>query len=352
MKRLAHLGFINAERTRAPVRKRLRSRGVPTALQAYEVLCTQDLTEANEAISALIGPSSLNVDAAVQAEFQATLNAIRFLDVSMAFLDCRAPATLVVHSTADAFAVHMPTHIDAGIVIGGRHHQASTYYPLVTNPGDCFVQHLGADCPQIIVRIERAAMERQLSRMLGRYLDRPIVFEPVADLTTDEAARWHGALQVLSSEIVSPASLIRRGIGLTPIEELIISTLLYIQPSTYFKQLREPHPHRERTVVHRSIDYIERHLAEPITLADLAGHAGTSVRSIQLGFREDLDTTPVTYIRNRRLDKARGVLLDAAAGDGVTVGAVALRWGFSNPGTFAVHYRERFGESPSDTLRH
>lgn len=351
MSRLSNLGYMNVERTRTPVRRRLRSRGVPTALQGHEVLCTRDVTLANEAVTALIGPTSVTIAAEDRDGFQATLNAIRFRDVSMAFLDFRAPATLVVHRTTDAFAVHMPTHLDAGVVVGGRRHEASTYYPLVTNPGDSFVQHLVADCPQLIVRIERTAMERQLSRLLGRSLDREIRFEPVADLTSDEAARWHSALQVLSSELVSPASLIGQGIGAGSIEELIISTLLYLQPSTFFAQLRELHLHRERTVVHRAVEYIEQHLSEPISLADLAGHAGASVRSIQAGFREDLGTTPISYIRDRRLDKVRSMLMDALASDGLTVSAVASRWGFNNPGTFAVYYRERFGETPSQTLR-
>jgi transcriptional regulator GlxA family with amidase domain len=37
--------------------------------------------------------------------------------------------------------------------------------------------------------------------------------------------------------------------------------------------------------------------------------------------------------------------------EGVTVARVAERWGFSNAGSFSVRYRERFGESPSQTLR-
>ena len=351
MSRLSNLGYMNVERTRTPVRRRLRSRGVPTALQGHEVICSRDLQQANEAVSALIGPTSLTVAVDDSEEFQATLNAIRFGDVSMAFLDLRAPATLVVHRTADAFAVHMPTHLDAEVVVGGRRHQASTYYPLVTNPGDTFVQHLGADCPQLIVRIERTAMERQLSRLLGASLDHEIRFEPVADLTSDEAARWHSALQVLSSELISPTSLIGQGIGAAPVEELLISTLLYLQPSTFYAQLRELHLHRERTVVHRAVDYIEQHLSEPIRLADLSAYARASVRSIQAGFREDLGTTPISYIRDRRLDKVRGTLMDAVPSDGLTVSAVASRWGFNNPGTFAVYYRERFGEPPSRTLR-
>ena len=351
MSRLSNLKFLNTDRTRMPVRKRLRSRGVPTALADQEVLCTSDLAEAAEAVSALLGPASLTVAPGALPDFQATLNAIRFLDVSLAYLDFRAPTDLVVHRTADVYAVHMVTHVSANVVVGGREHEATTFFPMVTNPGDSFVEHLGPDCPQLIVRMERPAVERQLSRMLGRSLDRPIRFEGVADLTTDEAVRWHGAIQLLSAELVSPQSLIQHGIGASSIEELIISTLLYIQPSSYYEQLRDLHNRRERTAVHRSLEYIEQHLAEPIPLAKLAAHAGVSVRSIQSGFREDLATTPVAYIRDRRLDEVRKALMDALPSDGLTVGRVAERWGFTNAGTFAGHYRERFGESPSQTLR-
>lgn len=351
MNRLSNLKFMNTDRTRMPVRKRLRSRGVPTALQDHEILCTANLEEATDAVSAMLGPATLVVARGAMPDFQTTLNAIRFLDVSLAYLDFRAPTTVVVEHTADVFAVHMTTHVEASVVLGGREQEISTFFPMVTNPGDSFMQQLGADCPQLIVRIERPAVERQLSRMLGRGLDRPVLFEDVADLTSDEAVRWHGAIQLLSAELVSPHSLIQLGVGASSLEELIISTLLYIHPSNYYDQVRGTREHRERTAVHKSIEFIERHLAERISLGHLAEHAGVSVRSIQAGFREDLDTTPVAYIRDRRLDKTRAALMEAFPSDGITVGQVAERWGFTNPGTFAIRYRERFGEPPSHTLR-
>ncbi|MEZ5192566.1 MAG: AraC family transcriptional regulator [Nocardioides sp.] len=51
----------------------------------------------------------------------------------------------------------------------------------------------------------------------------------------------------------------------------------------------------------RSLEYIEQHLAEPISLADLAAHAAMSPRSIQVGFREDSARPPVAFIRDCRL---------------------------------------------------
>jgi AraC-like DNA-binding protein len=351
MTRLSYLRFINTERTEMPVRKRLRSRGVPTALQGHEILCTREVAEAVSAVSALLGNASLRIHPDDRDEFQVTLNAARFLDVTMAYLDFRAPTRLVIERGADIFAVHVTTHDSATVAIDGEERELSAFSGLIANPGDRHTIQLAADCPQLIIRIEREAVERQLTRMLGRSLDRPVMFERTADLVTDEAVRWHSALQLLSSEVISRRSLIQQGVGAGPLEELMISTLLYIQPSNYHDGVRNPDPTSGRSAVRRALEYIDEHLAEPMTMDDLARHACVSVRSIQSGFREDLGTTPIAYLRDRRLDKVREMLMDAVPADGLTVARSAARWGFSNAGSFAVRYRERFGETPSQTLR-
>lgn len=47
------------------------------------------------------------------------------------------------------------------------------------------------------------------------------------------------------------------------------------------------------------------------TLADLARLAGTSARSLQYGFQERYGTTPMRYLRQVRLDRARDDLAQA-----------------------------------------
>jgi AraC-like DNA-binding protein len=62
--------------------------------------------------------------------------------------------------------------------------------------------------------------------------------------------------------------------------------------------------------------------------------------------------TPMTFVRERRLERVHEELTDAVPTDGVTVTSVAERWGFHHLGSFAVEYRKRWGEAPSETLRH
>jgi AraC-like DNA-binding protein len=110
----------------------------------------------------------------------------------------------------------------------------------------------------------------------------------------------------------------------------------------------------ESAIVRRARAHIEEHLRDPITAAELAHAAGSSVRSLQIAFRRELGQTPLEHVREARLVAARAELLSAPQAEGgalPTVAAVSHRWGFLNPGRFSSLYRRRFGEYPSDTLR-
>ena len=348
--RLSRLGFINTGRTNEPVRQRIRSRGAPSALIDHEVFASVDPYEANQLLGRLLGPGRLSLEHP-SSDFRASLHAVRLRDVTYAHLDLSVPVKVSIARTGDFFTVHMPTRGTQRCVYDGSVVEIAPYQALVVNPGSSLEMRLELDSPQQIIRIERPAIERQLSRMLGRSLDSPIRFSPVLDLTTDEAARWHGAIHVLSTEVMTTHSLVQQGVGVGPIEELIMSSLLLIQPSSHRSSLVRAGAPRSRAAVRLAVDFIEQNLSRPISLSAIAEHTGMSTRSIQVGFREDLDTTPVAYIRDRRLERVRDELTDALPIDGITVTEVAARWGFSHLGNFAIAYRRRFDESPSETLR-
>jgi hypothetical protein len=51
LSRLSRLGFIDIRRTEFPVRRRVRSRGVPTALVDHEIFYTENADEASGLIA-------------------------------------------------------------------------------------------------------------------------------------------------------------------------------------------------------------------------------------------------------------------------------------------------------------
>lgn len=351
MSRLTKFGYIDARRTANPVRPRKRSRGIPTALEGHAIFYTEDLHEASRLIGQALSPNRLTLDEADPTGFAAGLHGVRLRDVCMMHLDLHVAATLTIPATGRYFGVHMPMNGSAVCVYDGCEFVTNTTRALVTSPGHAVTMRFDHDSPQLIIRIEEEALTRHVTRLLGRRLVRPLVFEPAMNLITDAAVRWHGALQLLNTEVFHKGSLVQRGHGVGPLEDMIVSSLLLVQGSNYHQQLLRPDRKPGSPAVQASLDFIEAHLREPITLNDIARHVNLSARAVQQGFRAELGTTPMAYLRDCRLERAREELIDAIPSDGITVTDVAVRLGFSHLSYFAQLYRQRWGESPSDTLR-
>ncbi|MDT7704785.1 MAG: hypothetical protein QOG20_392 [Pseudonocardiales bacterium] len=349
--RLARLGFIDHHRTDGPVRRRVRSRGVPPALAGREIFYTEDPRQAADLLGRALSPASLTLGDVDANRFAASLHGVRLRDVSLLHLDLGIAATLDIPAMGPYFAVHMPTNGRALCTHDGRTFEANPVRAVVTSPGMSLTMRFAYDSPQLVLRIEQEALVRHLTRMIGGSLSHPIFFDPELDLTTDAAMRWTGAIQLVHTEVFYEGSLVQRGQGIGSLEELLMSTLLLLQPSNHHAQLVLPSEQTGRRVVREALDYIEAHLADKVTMADIARNVHMSIRAVQQGFHEELGTTPMLYLRDRRLERARADLTDGLPSDGMTVTEVAERWGFHHLGGFAVLYRKRWGESPSETLR-
>jgi len=86
-----------------------------------------------------------------------------------------------------------------------------------------------------------------------------------------------------------------------------------------------------------------------VTVADLCTAACVTERTLQYAFRESLGSSPLEFLHLRRFHAARRELL-AANYQTTMVNEIAQRNGFYDMGRFAVRYKARFGQSPSDTL--
>ncbi|WP_396902838.1 AraC family transcriptional regulator [Mycolicibacterium sp.] len=352
MSRLTRLGYIDIRRTSNPVRRKVRSRGVPPALADKEIFYTEDIADATRLTSKALAPLTLTMAAEEATGFAATMHGVRLRNVSMLYLDLHVACVMDVPELGPYFAVHMPTNGTAVVRHRGRVFEANTVRSLITSPQGPLRITFDHDSPHLVIRVEERAMVAHLTRLLGHSLKRPLEFEPEFDLATDAAMRWHAAVQLIHSEVFHPGSLVQRGQGIGAVEELVMSSLLQLQPSNYHDEFVQPaQPDQRRAVVQDAMDYIEDHLAERITMESVAKAVHMSVRSIQQGFREELAMTPMAFVRERRLERVHEELTDAIPSDGVTVTAVAQRWGFNHLGSFAVEYRKRWGEAPSDTLR-
>lgn len=166
----------------------------------------------------------------------------------------------------------------------------------------------------------------------------------------DGAARW-GAICRFVDDLLAEPETAASPLLLGPAARLLAATALAIFPNTIAPPPvaadgSDAHPGTLR----RAVAFIDANCDRDIGLADIARAACVTPRAVQLAFRRHLDATPTAYLRRARLAEAHRQLRDATPGGGVTVTAVAARWGFT-PSRFTERYRAAYGVLPSHTLR-
>ncbi|MEU1051319.1 helix-turn-helix domain-containing protein [Streptomyces sp. NPDC005876] len=93
--------------------------------------------------------------------------------------------------------------------------------------------------------------------------------------------------------------------------------------------------------------HIMRNLAEPLTVADLAGHAHISDRQLTRIFKNELGTTPHAYIESVRVEAARHHLESTDA----TLERIASDCGLGTVDTLVRAFRRRLDTTPTEYRR-
>lgn len=91
------------------------------------------------------------------------------------------------------------------------------------------------------------------------------------------------------------------------------------------------------------VRYIESHLAEDITLNDMAEYTNYSVGHISRVFKEMTNNTLVGYMNEKRLQKAQNLLREERS-----IKEVAAEAGFNNYSYFYKAFKRKTGYSPED----
>lgn len=92
------------------------------------------------------------------------------------------------------------------------------------------------------------------------------------------------------------------------------------------------------------VKYITEHYAEPIKVSQLAEMTYLSPRHFTRIFKEYFQTTPMNFITNCRLQRARLLLAEKNC----SITQVANESGFSDSNYFARQFKKAFGVSPSE----
>lgn len=97
-------------------------------------------------------------------------------------------------------------------------------------------------------------------------------------------------------------------------------------------------------IVTRAINLFIEDLANPASVADLAGRLDISPRHLERSFKQATGQNPTTYLRGLRMQAARQIVMytnDAVAD-------VAAAVGYASAKHFSRHYRAEYGMSPQE----
>ena len=310
------------------------------------VHASQSPEEMEEVVSRVLAPHRLTVDPTLP-RVDSCLNTVNFGDVTVGYLTYGRSVTLEIPvGSLTAYHVNIPVAGRAETIYSDGHVSGTTQLGAFYRPGQPAVIRWDQGCSQLCIKYPIETLEQELETLLDRPIGQPVEFEKSVDVGSPDGMRWLNSIMLLDHSI----QLMDHPILSKRLECLVIDGLLFGHRHNYSDELFNPRSQGPPKAVQEVIDYIENNPTEPVGVRDLAKVSGMSVRALQLAFRRSMDMSPMEYLRDVRLARAREQLRQASSGL-VTVTRGAHDWGFLNPGRFTAMYREKFGERPSDTLR-
>lgn len=206
-----------------------------------------------------------------------------------------------------------------------------------------------AECRHLTTRVSRQAIEARIAEKLGRRLDEPLQFDMEVPSDSDFGRAWHQLLNhICDLSATAPRALaaeeVRRQYSRT-----LIELLVHAASHNYSDELEHGATQPVPWYVRRARAYIDEHLAELRSVAEVASSIGITPRALQNGFRRVLNVTPAQYLRDIRIQALHQALLRADHSCGVT--ELMQNVGIVNFGRYAQYYRRKMGVPPSQTLR-
>lgn len=275
---------------------------------------------------------------------EARMHHITLGDISLSRLSYGASITIEPEPHETFFLVTIPVRGQANFEHGGKQVVLNPGMAAVLSPDDATRMHWHSGNEQLILRLSRDLVERTLVGYTGQRLKTPLRFDLA--FRWREAGPWPRLLEYLA-DCANHRQVVQQKLVLEQLEQMVAATLLAAQRHTY-SDFTQPRPAGVLPRhIKRAQEYMQAHAHKQVTAEVLAAQTGISARSIQAGFKEFLGCSPSQYLRGLRLDRVRSEL---ASGAEHNVAAAALRWGFEHMGRFSTYYKQRFGESPRQTL--
>ncbi|SIT47565.1 Anthranilate 1,2-dioxygenase regulatory protein [Paraburkholderia piptadeniae] len=305
------------------------------ALRRHRLFESADLDETRELISRVMQPHLLFPRGRTHG--RSHMDFVRVGRLGIGTIRFGGPIQVDVEAVDGYFLMMFCVAGNAEVHAPGRKIVVDDQHAVIRAPGEPFSALLSPDCEQLIMRIDPASLSGDSASMFDA--------EAAVSLASGPMRAWKEQLKLIASsaDLLNIAAH-NPAVG-AHVESLLVS-LLCSQDAGH-------HAFSSSTIapsfVRRAEEFMAANLAAPIQLPDIARAAGVPVRTLTEGFLRFRNISPISLIRQMRLDRARQAIRESKPE--VRVATIALDCGFTHFGRFAQAYRDRFGELPSETSR-
>jgi AraC-like DNA-binding protein len=329
-----------------------------TAVRSDEVSCIPNpqrlgqagtLPDAIALVSGSACPHRLNPLDRYGRTFACTASALDLGACALMYVQYGFDVAIEVGCAEDYFLVKSTFAGEGYLRSGQRSIVTSPSCIAITCPGERTEIGMTAECRHLTARISRRALERSLAEKLGNRLGTDLRFDLQISVESTFGQGWRQLLaHICQLSARAPAIFespeMRRQYARTMIEMLLSQA-----PHNYSTAIRSAQDCAIPWYVRRAREYVRNHLPEIRSVAEIASSVGTSMRTLQSGFRQAYGKTPAEYLRSARVQALHDLLVSAEPSQSVT--GLMENLGIVNFGRYAAYYRQVIGETPSTTLK-
>jgi AraC-like DNA-binding protein len=308
-----------------------------------------DLAGACSWMSDICGPHRLDASRPERIQFRHSGNVLPTTATTLGYVEYGTDVSIGIgeESRLNCYSLSLPLRGEQVLNKAGRTLHSDQSWGLIVSPHEEQVLDIAGDCHKLQIAIPHGAMLRTLEELLQRRVDMPLCFDPEMSAMEGAAASWWRMARHVLDELQFSRELYGQPAFARDMESTLIKGLLLAQSSNYSAELRERMQIKLPHYLVRARDFIHANARNELRLEDIERAAGIARFKLFEGFRKYLGNSPMSYLKQYRLDGVQRELVED--GNRRNISVIALDWGFTHLGRFSCEYRKRFHETPSVT---
>ncbi|ENX55355.1 MULTISPECIES: AraC family transcriptional regulator [Acinetobacter] len=313
-------------------------------LDEFLLFKSNDYQTIKDQISHYLCPHRFDVE--VREPLNTRLNGFSFGNGALYDLKYSAPVMINIEDSADFYLFRITLEGQCELKFDRQQIVQSAGIMSVTHPHTRQQIITNQHCRNIILKLAQQDIETQLFNMLGCRSQEPLRFNSSLSCSLEgidaiiETLNYlcHAYYNIHNWSFISAS-----------FSQYLIELILLKIPNNYTERLNAQRQQLLPSYMKRAQQYIQKHVQLTISLADLSQYCDVSIRTLQKGFSQYLQQTPVEYIREQRLERVHLALQQALSHETVT--DILLDHGIQSFGHFSSLYKKRYGCLPSHTLK-